>query len=86
MGLHLKNVTRGQFDVPVRLASYRVSMTLPVDDSVIERETRWLREAGHSFAAALLDGLWNELQRYSDIPEVNVEGTVEVEDGDKVEG
>lgn len=36
---------------------------VPIRASDIEREARWLREAGHTFAASLLEALWREIER-----------------------
>ena len=33
---------------------------LPLDASTIERDARWLRDAGHSFSASLLEALYRD--------------------------
>ena len=35
--------------------------TVRVTGRDVEREARWLREAGHHFPACVLEGLWREL-------------------------
>lgn len=34
---------------------------VPVNASDVRREVRWLREAGHTFAASLLEAMWAQI-------------------------
>jgi len=36
---------------------------LPLDDATIEREARWLKEGGNTFAANLLEALWRDIRQ-----------------------
>jgi hypothetical protein len=36
---------------------------LPITEEIVKRETRWLRVAGHNYAASLIDHLWRERSR-----------------------
>lgn len=36
---------------------------LTLDDATIDREARWLKESGNTFAANLLEALWRDIRQ-----------------------